>query len=159
MLRSILSNLSIRYGERVFNSKLAVLALNRSYKLYESLRKIPSNVSYVTVFRGIPRDHPRYHLAYQGIVIPRNPFGSQNIDAHNYGSSKSAFTSWTRSKSVGITYAEPNGIVLEASLPGVRLMWSPDVWYENEVLVQGIVCGAKVHIIDSPPVSPSHPSL
>jgi hypothetical protein len=161
MIRQTLSKLFERHGERLFKTKPAVKMLKSAYQLYESSLELRNTIPRITVFRGIPQDHPRYHLALQGIVIPRDFLGIRNIQAHNYGSSKSALTSWTRTKTIAETYAEPEGVVLEATVPGNRLLWSPDIWYENEVLMAGIVCNAQVHLISKPPnlISPPPPEI
>jgi hypothetical protein len=162
MIQGQLSKWMARYGEQLLNTRLTVPLLKGAYKLHEAtIGKLATRAPPITVFRGVPRDHPRFFLASHGLVVPRNPFGLRDIDSHNFGSAKSAFTSWTRTRSIGVTYAEPDGILLEASLPGNRLQWSPDIWMENEVLIEGIVAGAKVTKIvksNSPP-SPSQPPL
>lgn len=145
MFRQLLSKVAAKYGEKVINVSMTRSLMKASYQLYEWGLKFVNDVPRITVFRGISRDHPRYNLARQGIVVPRNPFGIHNIDAHNYGSSKTGLTSWTRTRAVAETYAEPEGVVLEATVPGNRILWSPDVWYENEVLMRGFICNAKVH--------------
>lgn len=149
MIRLLFSKAAVKYGEKLVNTSTTRGFLKVGYQLYEWSLKFVNDVPRITVFRGISRDHPRYNLAQHGIVVPRNLFGAHNIDAHNYGSSKTGLTSWTRTRAVAETYAEPGGVILEATVPGNRILWSPDVWYENEVLMRGIICNAKVHLLAS----------
>lgn len=144
MALSPLSKLVGRYIEPVLSSKIAVPALKRVYKAWELRPKFGKQVPPITVFRGVFKDHPRFFLAKEGIVVPRNPLGTASIDLHNDGTSNSALTSWTRNRAIAETHADVGGIVLEADIDGNRIQWSPDIWYEEEVLVRGLVCGAKV---------------
>lgn len=157
MLRKFLSAFASRYGERLLNAAVTGRVIEAGYGIYERSLALRPSTPRIIVFRGVPRDHPRYLLASKGIVVPRNPFGSQDIDAHNFGSAKTAFTSWTRNRDTGVTYAEPHGVLLEASLPGHKVKWSPDIWYENEVLINGIVAGAKVTKVIKQTTSTSSP--
>jgi hypothetical protein len=58
----------------------------------------------------------------------------------------SPFISWTHERSVAEIHAGTDGIVLEADVgpPEQRLHWSPDIWNEREVLVEGRVQNAKI---------------
>lgn len=155
MALNLLSKLSPRYLEPVLRSKAGVKALKYGYKAYDLSSKLWNKVPPITVFRGVCQTHAHYYLAKEGIVIPRNLLGTTDIDVHNYGTSNSALTSWTRDKSVAETHAGQEGVILEVTVPGNRLGWSPDVWYEQEVLVRGLVCGAKIIPVKRPPHMPA----
>jgi hypothetical protein len=104
------------------------------------------------VYRGVSRAHPGYDDAVQGNAIPRNVNGSTTAEAHNYGNAgdlaDSPFTSWTRDPSVARSFAGDDGVVLRlpTGQPPAgstwKFEWSPDVWFEQEVLVRGPVYGA-----------------
>lgn len=140
-----------RYVEPALRTKAGVKALKYGYKAYERSTSIWKRVPRITVYRGVSKDHHYFNLAKEGIVVPRNLLGTTDIDMHNYGTSNSALSSWTRNKAVAETHAGEDGIVLEASVPGNRIGWSPDIWYEQEVLVRGITCASKVSVLKPNP--------
>lgn len=144
MALAFLSKLSSRYLVPTLRTPIGASTLKNGYKVYEWGSKFRKQIPRITVFRGVPQTHPFFDLAKQGVVLPRNIFGTVDIDMHNYGTSNSALTSWTRDKAVAETHVGEEGVLLEASIPGNRIMWSPDVWYEQEVLVRGLVCGATI---------------
>lgn len=118
----------------------------------------------VLLFRGVSRYHPGFPNAKKGIVeppstlSPKNCGAVQKIDAakdHNenrsqeslaaVGSQRVSWTSWTHSKDVAKLHAGDGGIVLSARLgpsTGTKFMWSPDEYFEQEVLVEGPVRNA-----------------
>lgn len=94
-----------------------------------------------------------YDDALQGNAIPRNVNGSTTAEAHNYGSASdladSPFTSWTRDPAIARRFAKDDGVILRlpTGTPPAgsswKFEWSPDVWFEQEVLVRGPVYGAE----------------
>jgi hypothetical protein len=103
------------------------------------------------LWRGISKEHPSYAKALQGKAEPRG--GHDNTQKHNGGDTKSIFTSWTRDKTLAENYATKwgtvSGVVLEKDFSTLQnqLVLSEDMFYEDEVLVVGIVENAKVHLI------------
>ena len=103
------------------------------------------------VFRGVPRDHARYRQAAQGMARPRATHGSATPELHNAGVTEdSPFTSWTRSLEVAARYAAEGGVILVWTLglppPDAKWSWewSPDVYFEQEVLIRVTIRGATV---------------
>jgi RHS repeat-associated protein len=102
----------------------------------------------VTLWRGVPKDHPKYSFAQKGIAQPFG--GHSDPDNHNLGDTYSVFTSWTLRKNEAKRFATRNniidGIILEKefTIPDKRLYVSPDSFGEQEILVRGSVFGAKV---------------
>lgn len=104
-----------------------------------------------SVYRGVSRAHPGYDDV-QGNAIPRNVNGSTTAEAHNYGNAgdlaDSPFTSWTRDPAIARRFAGDDGVILRlpTGKPPAgstwKFEWSPDVWFEQEVLVRGPVYGA-----------------
>jgi hypothetical protein len=105
------------------------------------------------VYRGVARDHPGYEEALRGNAIPRNPNGATSAEAHNFGLPEdladSPFTSWTRDPQIAAIHAKQEGVILRlptgqppAGSPW-KFEWSPDQWFEQEVLVRGPVYGAE----------------
>jgi len=104
------------------------------------------------VYRGVSRSHPGYDDALRGTALPRNISGSTTAEAHNLGSAQaladSPFTSWTRDPAIARRFAGDDGAILRlpTGKPPVsstwKFEWSPDVWFEQEVLVRGPVYGA-----------------
>jgi len=99
-------------------------------------------------FRGVDAMHPRLAEAKVGTVLPGNVCGTVSPEAHNLGgrSADSPYTSWTADRDVAKYYAEKKGfggVILMAPVgaptPGAQWQWvhSPDVWGEDEVLLQG----------------------
>jgi hypothetical protein len=101
-----------------------------------------------TLWRGICSGHPNYEIAKQGKAKPRG--GHNDPKKHNLGDTQSIFTSWTRNPEIAKVYAKNSGIILEKDFPDPlnQLIFSDDVFYEDEVLVIGIVENAKVYLIE-----------
>ena len=68
-------------------------------------------------------------------------------------------SSWTRSLETALRFAERDGVVLRAALgpPINPLVWSPDEYNEQEVLIVGDVEGATVMLSEDLRLSPSFP--
>ena len=103
------------------------------------------------VFRGVPQDHFRFKQAIQGIARPRRAQGATTPELHNAGITEdSPFTSWTRSLDVAARYSGKGGVILvwPLGLPPAGAKWSwewsPDVYFEQEVLIRGTIRGATV---------------
>jgi len=96
------------------------------------------------LFRGVPTDHPGYSDAMNGIAKPRG--GAATAAEHNYGNTRSDFTSWTTDQDEAAYKAGPGGAILRVPLSSVadRVVESPDLFEESEVLIRGIVTGAEV---------------
>jgi len=134
---------------------------NFGLKLCKPSRRFSTSGSFV-LFKGIHSAHPAYSNALKGLVLP--PVNSSviqdtvdRIDAaveHNEGmrpssGKKRGWTSWTHSELVAKIHAGENGVVVSAVFPqaDVSLMWSPDEYFEQEVLVQGAVKAAEINLI------------
>lgn len=103
------------------------------------------------IFRGVPRTHHAFEDALRGTARPGNLRGHIDAELHNLGATtNSQFTSWTRSREVARSYAGEDGVILEwhTGLPPPdatwRFVWSPDEFREEEILIQGLLEGAKV---------------
>ncbi len=99
----------------------------------------------VEVYRGVARGHPGFENARRGIATPRG--GHRNPYLHNKGDTMSEFTSWTTDRSVAERFAGKDGVVLEMTVDKSKLISSPNRYSESEVLIQGPVSGANVHIL------------
>ena len=87
-------------------------------------------------------------------MSPRNPGSPGGFDvavAHNLGNTAdSPYTSWTTNFDVAADYAGDGGVVLRLPTgePPIgstwKFAWSPDQFFEQEVLVEGLVSGATV---------------
>jgi hypothetical protein len=108
-----------------------------------------------SVYRGVHANHPALEAARDGIVIPGHVEGTVSAEEHNAGgaSSRSPFTSWTRSLQIAEYYAKRTGtggvvlrVHIDAPPPGVSWSWewSPDIFGESEVLLRGIRKGVEV---------------
>lgn len=98
------------------------------------------------LYRGIVADHPGFADGLKGNVYPRDPASTVTGEEHNLGNTKSPFTSWTRDIDVAKRYAGEDGIILRTpagKVPGRSYEWSPDVFYESEILIRGPVEGAE----------------
>jgi hypothetical protein len=104
------------------------------------------------VYRGVSRESPAYGDALEGNAVPRNVNGATTAEAHNYGNpsdlADSPFTSWSRDPAIARIHAGEDGVILRlpTGKPPAgstwKFEWSPDVWFEQEVLVRGPVYGA-----------------
>lgn len=120
------------------------------FAVFDRVRVAAKSESFV--YRGVSREHPGYGDALQGKAVPRNVNGSTTAEAHNYGNAgdlaDSPFTSWTRDPAIARRFAGDDGVILR--LPtgkppagsSWKFDWSPDVWFEQAVLVRGPVSGA-----------------
>ena len=98
----------------------------------------------VNLYRGVASDHPGYNDALNGAARPRG--GSATAIEHNRGDTRSEFTSWTTDPEVAKGMSYPGGVVMripQSSVAG-RLVQSPDLFDESEVLIRGPVHGAEV---------------
>jgi hypothetical protein len=85
-----------------------------------------------------------YKDALRGVVVPHDKEVTAEdlvalAEEHNEGSSL-GLTSWTKNKKTAEVFAGEGGCILTARLGpdhGQRLLWSPDGWLEDEVIVQG----------------------
>ena len=111
----------------------------------------------VTVYRGVASDHPGYAEALEGKATPIG--GPATPRDHNYGDTRSEFTSWTKKKSVADEFAtttqedkleRTHGVVLSDKVPESQLIKSPDESKEKEVLRVGPISGAKVEHVPKP---------
>jgi hypothetical protein len=102
----------------------------------------------ITLWRGICKEHHSYKTAKQGKAKPRG--GHNDPQKHNLGDTKSIFTSWARNPEIAKLYAKNSGVILEKDFPTPlnQLVFSDDLFYEDEVLVVRIVNGAKVCLIE-----------
>lgn len=110
------------------------------------------------VYRGVHADHPALSAALRGEVEPGDLNGKVTPEEHNSGgySSRSPYTSWTRDKDLARKYAASKGaggvilrLPLGAPVPGDEWSWewSPDEYFEDEVLLRGRRTGATVELI------------
>jgi len=152
---SALSSPQLQQRNRVNFTKLAAMATYQVWNWVTPMIPPAAPSFYLTpleppapikLFRGVPQDHVTFEFARLGIALPRRLFWNVNFDivAHNHGSRRSPFTSWTRDRSVAETFASPKGVILEASIQPNRIRWSPDLWWEMEAIVTGAVFGASV---------------
>jgi hypothetical protein len=98
------------------------------------------------LWRGLYVGHDGYNLGLLGIAIPIG--GPSTPYEHNaWAETNSIYTSWTRDPGFAAYRASiggPGGIVLEKYIPRSRMVRSPDLHSEAEVLVIGVVTGARV---------------
>jgi RHS repeat-associated protein len=114
----------------------------------------PNENGYVTLYRGVHAKHPDFNNALRGTATPSAllPVGYTTPEEHNSsnGGIPSYFTSWTISKSVANFHAYKSypyaGVVLMKRFKLTETVPSPDNYDEFEVLIPGIVTGAKVMI-------------
>ena len=115
--------------------------------------KVATDQEYV--YRGVHARHPEIEAARNGTVRPGNVNGTVTPEVHNGGgfAQDSPYTSWTRRLEVAQRNAlkeGAGGVVLRlpvgAPPPGATWSWewSPDSWFEDEVLLKGIRTGAEV---------------
>ena len=107
------------------------------------------------LYRGVHAKHPALEDARAGRAVPGDPNGSVSAELHNGGDGLdlSPMTSWTRDLAYArrIALSEgPGGVILVAPVGAPppdatwRWVWSPDEWWENEVLLWGIRTGLRV---------------
>ncbi|MFN4001059.1 RHS repeat-associated core domain-containing protein [Microcella sp.] len=103
-----------------------------------------------TLYRGVPFGHAGYDDAVHGVARPRG--GHADPALHNGGDTNSQFTSWTTSRSIAEEIANEGngpGVLLELDPVAIdprRLLASPDIYDEAEVLIRGLVDGAKAEL-------------
>lgn len=109
---------------------------------------VAANTGQKWAYRGVGRNHPGYDDALKGRVNPRNPNGTATPEQHNLGNTTdSPYTSWTRDPDIARRFAGPDGVVLRVPRgegSPYKFEWSPDVYYEQEILIRGPVCGALI---------------
>jgi hypothetical protein len=99
----------------------------------------------------VPRDHHAFDDALRGVARPGRLNGHSDADRHNRRNDTrtSCMTSWTYAREVAVRYAGSDGVVLEwhtgAPPPGAAwsFEWSPDEFREQEILIRGVLRGAK----------------
>ena len=98
----------------------------------------------VTLRRGVTQGHPGYKDATNGVARPRG--GTATPSQHNRGNTQSEYTSWTTDREVSAGFATNNGagVELKANVPKSRIVKSPDMYEESEVLVRGTIKDAMV---------------
>lgn len=97
-----------------------------------------------SLYRGVAHTHPGYENALRGAAHPRG--GAATAAEHNAGNTLSEYTSWTTDPSVASDMSYPGGVMLRIPRSAVedRIVVSPDVYDEAEVLIRGPVTGAEV---------------
>lgn len=118
-----------------------------------SITDDPSN-DLITLHRGVHARHPDMANALKGMAVPWGT--GLSAEAQN-GGAPTGFTSWTLAIGVANYHANktgPGGVVLTKTFFSSQTMPSPDNYGELEVLVPGIVTGAKV----SKPTGPGNPT-
>ncbi|WP_407334176.1 SpvB/TcaC N-terminal domain-containing protein [Enterovibrio sp. 27052020O] len=112
----------------------------------------------MTLYRGVSAGHPDYPNAVNGMAVPSGlEGGHDDPDRHNAGDNDSVFTSWTMSRAVADYHASKDGsggVVLSREFAPGETVPSPDSFAELEVLVPGVVTGARVE----EPLGPGSPS-
>lgn len=123
----------------------------------------------ITLYRGVSRDaqHPlQYKLAKRGIAAPmplivewETNVGGMILDGHNDAELHtgndimSIWTSWTTDPSVAAHFAtwggKTSGVILKKEFKKSIVVYSAYDLSESEVLVPGIVTGAKVEHVGS----------
>jgi hypothetical protein len=110
------------------------------------------------VYRGIHAQHPAFGAALEGRAVPGNPLGAVTPELHNDGGHQadSPFTSWTHNYDVARRAAlrfGPGGVILRlpvgAPEAGEAWSWvySPDEFWEDEILLRGVRSGATVEML------------
>jgi hypothetical protein len=83
--------------------------------------------------------------AEQGIASPGDVAGHAGVYAHNAGDTwTSRLTSWSTDPEVAQGFAGKNGVVLQTTIEemqarGVNILWSPDNFDEDDVLLEGTI--------------------
>jgi photosystem II stability/assembly factor-like uncharacterized protein len=110
--------------------------------------QVDVNVKKITLYRGVPRGHPDYLNALKGVATPLGgSTGHSDPNKHNEGNTLSVFTSWSLSRQIANQYATVNsagGVVLVKQFYIYETVPSPDHYEEFEILVPGVVTGARV---------------
>lgn len=101
------------------------------------------------VYRGVHAHHPAIESARRGIVQPANPNGTATPQEHNEDNNwfESPYSSWTRARSVAEFHRDktgPGGVLMRLAVGSPKAgdtwswAWSPDQYFEDEVLLRGI---------------------
>ncbi len=99
----------------------------------------------VTLYRGVRSTHPGFQNAMEGIAKPRSRFlGHSDPLKHNTEFTKSKFTSWTTDRNIAQRFSGRDGIILETDVAKRSTIVSPNLYKESEVLLRGVIKGAKV---------------
>ena len=112
-----------------------------------AMRVTPS-AGTIKIFRGVHGRHPRLAEARNGEAVPLG--GHADPAAHNFGDVESVYTSWSTDRSVAAYRARlyegegQVGVVLELQVPRAKIIDSPDVFEEAEILLRGRFTGATV---------------
>ncbi len=106
----------------------------------------PDENDNITLYRGVDPSNPYFQQAKDGWAIPLGWHGDGHTDpaSHNANNTNSIYTSWTRTPMVAVRFAGEYGVVLVQTFKLGRLVPSPDVFNEQEILVPGIVRAAAV---------------
>ena len=105
--------------------------------------------SHDKLYRGVDSSHHAYQEATSGQAWPGDILGHTDGVAHNAGLTEdSNLTSWTTDYETAAQFASDRscGVILEIDRDAVRHREtpSPDKFDESEVLVRGLVSGARV---------------
>ena len=120
-------------------------AIPIDYATDDGVKTVADGDGYITLFRGVHKDHPDYPNALRGEAHPKG--GHENPVAHNNGDNSSIFTSWSVNPWIAWSFAtkqgkENGGLVLIKQVHVSEITPSPDKFFQGEVLLRGIVRGA-----------------
>lgn len=107
------------------------------------------------LYRGVHAHHPAIAAARRGEVHPANPHSSATPQEHNHDANPgdSPYSSWTASIEWARFHRDktgPGGVLLRVpqGAPGPKDNWhweySPDEFFEEEVLLHGVRMGVEV---------------
>jgi hypothetical protein len=105
------------------------------------------------IYRGVAQNHNAFADAQQGIASPGDETGETDVYAHNSGDTwTSRLTSWTTDPDVAEGFAGGKGgggVVLQTTIEemqarGVNILWSPNLFDEEEILLEGRIEGVQV---------------
>lgn len=118
---------------------------------------LPAEVKQVLLYRGVHAHHPALAEAKAGVAAPGDVHGTATAEEHNLGlagvQKRSPFTSFTSQLEIARIHARRNGpggiiLVAESGAPksgdSWHWEWSPDEFFEDEVLLRGIRTGLGV---------------
>ncbi len=111
----------------------------------------------ITLYRGVSSNHVKYKDALKGITTPRG--GHSDRGLHNWGDTRSIYTSWTTQRWVAEDHALDNkkkkeGVILEKEFEISEIKDSPDIYDEWEALIIGQVTDADIYVITEPETMP-----
>jgi len=117
----------------------------RAGKAAKTLKAAEESEELVTVFRGVKSSHARFQEALKGVAKPRSPIlGHTDPVRHNLGDTRSKFVSLTTKPEVAKRFARGDGVILKSRVQKSKLVPSPDVFDEGEVLLRGEIKDAQV---------------